>query len=134
MNICLLTFDIKTDNGGHLVPLEALQQIPFSIQRVFFSYQIHPGTRRACHAHKDFQEVLICLQGSCRLHLDDGFTSQELVLDRPDRGLCIGPGVWEEVFECSPDCILLGLADMPYDRESFIWDYETFQRTRVDRP
>jgi len=133
MNAYTLTFEIKTDKGGHLVPLGGMDQIPFSIHRVFFTYQIQPNTERACHAHKNFQEVLICLQGQCTVRLDDGETRQEIILDRPDMGICIGPGVWEEVINCSTDCVLLGLADKPYDRDAFIWDYNTFRGIQAGR-
>jgi hypothetical protein len=126
LNVRILRFDLKNDKGGTLVPFEENQQIPFSIKRVFSLFDVQPGIIRGAHAHKNFQEVLVALKGSCKMRLDDGVEKKEIILNHPESGLCIGVGVWEEVFDFSPNCILLGLADKDYVHDDFIWDYADF--------
>ena len=38
----------------------------------YYIYGISQDAVRGCHAHKQLQQVLICVQGSCKVMLDDG--------------------------------------------------------------
>jgi WxcM-like, C-terminal len=134
MNGHWLSFELKTEKGGVLVPLETGREIPFAIRRVFFLREVGAKSRRGQHAHKNFQEVLICLEGHCRVRLDDGHTVEEYCLDRPDRGLLIGARIWEEAFDFSPDCILLGLADNAYAENDLYLDYTEFLKIQRAKP
>jgi len=58
--------------------------------------------------------------------VDDGRQRTAFRLDRPDRGLLIGPGIWREMSDFSADCVLVVLADRAYDETDYIRDYATF--------
>ena len=120
--LSLETHDAK---GAKLVALETQKVIPFEIRRVYFIDQPDPSIVHGRHAHKSGETVLVCLRGSCRVTLDDGRHKSEFLLDRADRALHVGPLVWEE-FTLSADGLLLVLADAPYDRGSYIEDYDAF--------
>jgi dTDP-4-dehydrorhamnose 3,5-epimerase-like enzyme len=51
--------------------------------------------------------------------LEDAKGREDVFLNRPDRGLLIGPGVWREIHDISPDCVLLVLADAEYDPSDY---------------
>lgn len=114
------------DERGGLISLEATKQIPFDIKRVYFIYKTQPGLARGFHAHKQLQQVAVCVSGKCRMVLDDGNKREELWLDSPDKGLFIGDLVWREMHDFSDDCVLLVLASEYYDESDYIRDYETF--------
>jgi len=80
---------------------------------------------RGRHAHRRGEQVLVCLQGSCAMTLDDARTTRTFVLDSPDRALHVGPMQWEE-FRLSSDAVLLVLADTPYDAADYIEDRAAF--------
>ena len=119
------------DHGGdacHLVVVEGGTDIPFEIRRVYSFSGVRSGERRGRHAHKTLRQVLVCLQGSCRVLLDDGKDSGEFLLSEPTKGLYIGPSVWRELYDFTPDAVVLVLADRLYDESDYIRDYAEFQR------
>lgn len=122
----LLEFDIKGDERGSLVALEAQRCIPFEIKRVYYIFGTQSGVVRGLHAHKELEQVAICLNGTCKFLMDDGQHRWTASLNRPDRGLFIGPMVWHEMSEFSPDCVLMVLASDHYDESDYIRDYDTF--------
>ena len=58
--------------------------------------------------------------------LDDGAARTHIKLDRPDLALEIGPMVWHEMHDFSPDCVMLVLADAPFDESDYIRNYDAF--------
>ena len=125
MRAAWIPFTTQDSKGGHLVALESHQDIPFEIRRVFFVYGQDSTRVRGRHAHLRGEQVLVCLDGRCAMTLDDGRSTQEFVLDRPDRGLYVGPMLWEE-FRFSSDAVLLVLASTAYDRADYIEDRANF--------
>ena len=125
----LLTLAANNEKGGLLVSLEKLG-IPFPIRRVFYILQVQTGAVRGEHAHRTLEEVVICLQGSCRIRLDDGDERHEVLLDSPTLGLYLKGMIWEQFYDFSQDCILLALANEPYDPTDYITDYQEFLKER----
>jgi dTDP-4-dehydrorhamnose 3,5-epimerase-like enzyme len=115
------------DERGTLVAIEAGEGgVPFTIKRVFYMYGTKPGVRRGKHAHQRLRELAVAVSGSCRFLLDDGRHRAEILLDRPTRGLLLEPGIWVEMFDFSPDCVLMVLANEPYDPSEYVRDYQEF--------
>jgi hypothetical protein len=59
--------------------------------------------------------------------LDDGVDRIEATLDSPEKGLLIVESVWREMYDFSPDCVLLVLASDYYDESDYIRDYVEFR-------
>ena len=87
--------------------------------------------RRGFHAHKALEQVLICIHGSCKIHLDDGKEKQEISLDVPYEGIYLKGAIWREMYNFSEDAVLMVLASEPYDESDYIRDYEEFLRYKV---
>ena len=125
--VCLQIFD--EGSHGHLGVGESFRQIPFEIRRFYtISGLTHPGAVRGSHAHKKLEQVLFCLRGIAEIFVDDGFKTRVLILDAPDTGLYIPPGIWHEVRGFKNDALLLVLASSLYDESDYIRDYEEFCR------
>lgn len=114
------------DDRGNLVSLESNKNIPFDIKRVYYIYKTKEDVARGFHAHKDLQQVAICIAGKCRIDLDDGKEKAQVWLDSPTKGLLINKMVWHEMHEFSEDCVLMVLADALYDEGDYIRDYSEF--------
>ena len=125
MRATWIPFTTHDAKGGHLVALESHRDLPFEIRRVFFVYGQDSTRVRGQHAHLRGEQVLVCLHGHFAMTLDDGRFAEEFVLDRADRGLHVGPMLWEE-FRLSSDAVLLVLASTAYDRADYIEDYAEF--------
>ena len=102
--------------------------IPFSIKRVYYLYDVPLNGERGGHAHKNLFQVLIALNGSFELLLDDGEKSKKIVLDRPDIGLYIPNGIWREMNKFSKNSVCLVLASEDYDENDYIRNYQEFKK------
>ena len=126
MEITKFHFNIHGDDRGQLVAVEEGNDIPFKVRRVYYLYDTVEGVRRGYHAHKNLQQVLICVHGSCKILLDDGETKEVVELNRPEEGLYIANNIWREMFHFSSDAVLLVLASELYDEADYIRDYSDF--------
>lgn len=136
MQTTLYDFTPHGDDRGQLVALEEYREIPFAIRRVYYMYHTAPEAVRGKHAHRSLRQVLVCVHGSCKVLLDDGRERQTVTLDKPWQGLEIANVVWREMFDFSPDAVLMVLASAPYDESDYIRDYREFQeflRVREER-
>ncbi|MGI8487680.1 FdtA/QdtA family cupin domain-containing protein [Pectobacterium sp. S5] len=126
MQVKIIQLQTHGDDRGALVALEQEKNIPFDIKRVYYLFKTKEGVRRGFHAHKTLKQVAIAVRGSCRFLLDDGNEKVELVLDNPAQGVVIEPHFWHEMYDFSEDCVLMVLADQPYDESDYIRDYDIF--------
>src|SRR4051794_15949018 len=85
------------DDGidGSLMIAEAGRAVPSPIARVYFTPRLsNPDAVRGKHAHRALQQAIFSILGSFELDLDDGERRTSVVLDRPDRGIYLGPRLW----------------------------------------
>lgn len=126
MDIKFYEFPPHGDDRGQLVAIEAMKDLPFPIKRVYYIYDTLPGVRRGFHAHKNLQQILISVSGSCKIHLDNGTDTAEVTLDQPNVGLYIANDMWREMYDFTPGAVLLVLASEYYDEADYIRNYEDF--------
>ncbi len=126
MLIKVLDFNILGDERGQLVAIEGNRHIPFDIKRVYYLFGTKPSIARGFHAHKALQQVAVCISGSCRFVMDDGVNKESIVLDSANKGLFIDAMQWHEMYDFSPDCVLMVLASDIYDESDYIRDYKEF--------
>lgn len=119
-----------------LIPLEEniniANDIPFSVKRVFYIYDIPEGERRGMHAHKLCHEILIAINGSFVVELNDGINKKTVTLDSSSYGLHIPPGIWALETEYSTNARCMALASDEYDPMNYIHSYSDFIKYRQD--
>ncbi len=126
MDIKKYTFPPHGDDRGQLVAIEQMKDLPFEIKRVYYIYDTLVDVVRGHHAHKCLKQILICVHGSCKIHLDDGHETAEVLLDKPNEGLYIENDMWRELYDFTPDAVLLVLASEYYDESDYIRNYDEF--------
>ena len=94
MEIKKYYFPPHGDERGQLVAVEEGKDIPFEVKRVYYIYDTLAGVRRGFHAHKNLEQILICVHGSCKVLLDDGTQKETVTLDKPYEGLYIANNIW----------------------------------------
>jgi len=119
-------FQPHGDNRGQLVAIEEFKDIPFRIKRVYYMYDTVAGVVRGKHAHKSLEQILICIHGSCKILLDNGFEKKIVPLEKPYEGLYIASDMWREMYDFSPDAVLMVLASELYNEKDYIRDYDEF--------
>ena len=126
--IQLIDIPQRGDARGQLSVAELGGALPFPVRRAYWIHGTALGVSRGFHAHKKLRQLCVCVAGSVRLSLFDGRREEGVTLDSSARGLLIGPGLWHEMHDFSPDCVLLVLADAEYDETDYIRDREQFIR------
>jgi hypothetical protein len=114
------------NRAGNITSLNNLEEIPFAIKRVYYSYDIPGGEGRGGHAHKNLEQVIIAATGSFDITLDDGKSKKTVMLNRPNFGLHILPGMWRDITNFSSGSICLVLASKLYDASDYIRSYNDF--------
>lgn len=112
--------------AGNITPVHNDLEIPFAVKRIFYLYDIPGGESRGAHAHKECHQFLIAASGSFEVLLDDGFTKRQIMLNRPDIGLHIPPGIWASEVNFSSGAICLVLASHQYSEDDYVRDYGSF--------
>ena len=126
-DICkTIFFSEMGDERGNLVVIEGHQDIPFEIKRVFYMYGSDPNIVRGQHANRRSSFVLINVSGTSKVRITDGTDELIVVLDKPRMGVYIPPMYWKDMYDFSPDSVLLVLSDEHYDGSEYIRDYTAF--------
>ena len=133
MQVVKYVFQPHGDSRGQLVALEEFKDIPFQIRRVYYMYDTGAGVVRGRHAHRSLEQILICIHGSCKILLDNGYEKKVVPLERPYEGLYVANDMWREMYDFSPDAVLLVLASELYDEKDYIRDYDEFLKFIEER-
>ena len=115
------------DKRGNLSFIEEFKNIPFKIARVYWIYDVPGGEVRGGHAYRENEEFIVALSGSFDVVLDDGKKKKIFSLNRSYYGLYVPKGLWREMNNFSTNPLALVLASTTYNREDYIFDYDSFK-------
>lgn len=113
------------EDNGDLVVMEGMTNIPFSIARVFV-VRAPEGAIRGQHAHKMCSQFLTCPRGLVEVECTDGDQSTTIILDHPNVGLLVPPGIWSQQTYTVQGTALTVLCDRPYEADDYIREYQEF--------
>lgn len=123
----MLDFPEHGDERGHLVIAEGMKDIPFEIKRVFYIYGSEQDVIRGRHANRKTEFVLINVAGTSKVKVKDGEGNEAIFcLNRPHTGIYLPTMVWKDMYDFSPDSVLLVLASEYYDASEYIRNYDDF--------
>ena len=120
-----------TDERGAISVMD--KELPFQVRRVFWLHHIADGKDRGEHALLDSTEIIVAVHGSFVLDLDDTVNKTSVLLDSPDKGLVIRPGVWFRTHSYKNDGVSLILAEEEYARNKYTYDYEEYKALRASK-
>ena len=123
---CVVAIPVVADSRGALSYAELGDQLPFEVRRYFLLFDVPEGAIRGAHAHRELQQFIVCVHGSCRVIVDDGVHRDELRLSSPDRGVYVPPPLWTTIVPDSRDTAVIVLASAEYDPDDYIRDYDEF--------
>lgn len=106
-------------DSGVLIPIE-LDGLPFYPKRVFFIRDVPSGTVRGQHAHRSDRQILFCLNGAIKVTTCYNDETLVKVLDQPNCGLLIEPGVWSSQEYLLSDSVLLVFSSARYDPDDYV--------------
>ncbi|MBV4553018.1 FdtA/QdtA family cupin domain-containing protein [Pseudomonas sp. SWRI102] len=121
-----IQFPVLGDERGQLYVMEGRRNIPFDVKRAYYLVGTLEGVSRGFHAHKELQQIAVCVSGKCKMLLDDGVQRSQVLLDEPNKAICIDKMVWHEMHDFTHDCVMLVLASDYYDESDYIRNYDDF--------
>jgi hypothetical protein len=111
---------------GNLTSVNNTIEIPFEIERIYYLFDVPSGESRGGHGHKYLEQIIIAVSGSFTVTIDDGKRKQSFLLNKPNFGLYMKPGIWRDLSDFSSGATCLVLASDPYDEADYIRDYKEF--------
>ena len=115
------------DPRGNLTVAEGDNHVPFSVARVYWTYDVPAGESRGGHAHKQCREFIIAVSGSFDVTVDNGRgDKQTFHLNHPYQGLLVETGIWRTLDDFSSGAVCLVLASDPFDVADYWYDYDEF--------
>ncbi|MGM9803010.1 MAG: sugar 3,4-ketoisomerase [Muribaculaceae bacterium] len=122
----IIALDTHHHANGNLVAAQQGSPLPFGIKRVYYLHDVPTGAERGGHSHKACYEFLVAASGSFSVTIDDGTNSRQVMLNRPDQGLLITPGIWRTLQDFSSGSVCLVLASEPYCEDDYLRQYSDF--------
>ncbi len=117
------------DDRGNLSFVENEAQIPFTIRRVHWIYDVPGGEKRGGLAYKETEEFIIALSGSFDVVVDNCVECQRFFLNRSYMGVYIPKGLWRSIENFSTNSLALICASTHYDLKDVIRDYNEFKKS-----
>jgi hypothetical protein len=119
------------DRNGKITFVNNNIDLPFGVQRIFYLYDIPGGESRGAHAHIKCHQFLVAASGSFEIVIDDGKTKRQILLNQPNLGLYIPPGIWASEVNFSSGSVCLVLASDKYDESDYIRKYSDFLKFKL---
>jgi hypothetical protein len=116
------------DPRGNLTVAEQLREVPFNVERVYWTYDVPAGESRGGHAHRECEEVIVAVSGSFDVTLDNGEERKTYHLNHPYQGLYVGTGIWRTLDDFSSGAVCLVIASHLFEEEDYIRDYDEYQK------
>ena len=111
---------------GTLSFIEAKRHVPFSIERVYWVYDVPGSQTRGGHAFRTQHELIVALSGSFEVVVDTGGQQYTYQLNRAFHGLYIPPLVWRHFAAFATNSLALVLSSADFDEGDYIRDYQEY--------
>ena len=112
---------------GYISVASVADQIAFSPERIFWTYETPSNISRGRHAHYQTEMILLAMNGSITVKCEDALgQSYNFKLEHPNQGLFVPKLCWHEMFY-TEGAVQLAIASTPYDEKDYIRNYEDFQ-------
>ena len=124
-NCKIISLPTFSNKKGDLSFIESSNHVPFEIKRIYYLYSNNTNSR-GNHAHKNLYQLLIAVNGSFSVTLDDGSMQADYFLNNPGEGLLICPMIWRRLSNFSKNSVCLVLASLEYSEDDYFRDYDEF--------
>ena len=127
----IIDFPKVEDPRGNLTFLQNRDQIPFEIQRVFWTYDVPGGEIRGGHAYRQQQELIIALSGSFDVIITypEG-REEKYSLNRSYYGLYVPALTWRHMENFATNSLGVHLSSAKYDPSDYLRDFSKFVKIK----
>ena len=127
----IIHFPKIEDPRGNLTFMQYTDQIPFKIERVFWTYDVPGGEIRGGHAFYNQHEIIIALSGSfdCVITNKDGI-QEKYSLNRSYYGLYVPSKTWRHIENFSTNALSLHISSTKYNEEEYLRDFDYYKNMK----
>ena len=124
----IIDFPKIQDPRGNLTFLQYKDQIPFEIQRIFWTYDVPGGEIRGGHAYYEQKEIIVAISGSFDVIITnaDG-TTEKFSLNRSYYGLYLPAKTWRHIENFSTNSLSLHISSEIFSKDDYIRDFKEFK-------
>ena len=97
-----------------------LRSLPFDSVRVFFVSGVEPGAVRGGHAHKECDQVLVCVAGRIRVDLRRGDKHETIDCVPDGSGVLVPKRTWAQQTYVEANSVLAVFCSHPFDIDSYL--------------
>jgi mannose-6-phosphate isomerase-like protein (cupin superfamily) len=116
---------------GYLSIIENSINLPFTLERIFWTFHTPDSIVRGRHAHYNTEMVLIALSGRIIVNTEMpvNLKREIYILENPNEGLYIPKQCWHTM-QYSHNSVQLVIASTKYNETDYIRDYSVFQKIK----
>lgn len=114
------------DHRGNLSVIEENKDVPFSIKRAYWIYDVPGGENRGGHAYITNKEFIVAISGSFDVLLDNGKQKEVFHLNRSYYGLYVPNGIWRQMLNFSTNSLAFIVSSEAYDDADYLRNYDAF--------
>ncbi|GGD25834.1 sugar 3,4-ketoisomerase [Flavobacterium orientale] len=129
-DIQFIKLPVVEDSRGNLAYIQN-DVLPFHFKRVYYLFDVPSTSQRGGHSHINQNQILIALSGSFEVVIYDGKNEKRILLNKPNIGLQIVPGLWRELQNFSSGAVCLVIAEDVFDESDYIRDFELFKKSKT---
>mgnify|MGYP006187213723 FL=1 len=128
-DIQMIKLPVVEDSRGNLAFIQN-DVLPFHFKRVYYLFDVPSTSHRGGHSHIRQNQILIALSGSFEVVIHDGLEQKSVLLNKPNVGLQIVPGLWRELQNFSSGAVCLVIAEDVFDESDYIREFELFKKSK----
>jgi hypothetical protein len=128
MEARLIHFPKITDPRGNLTFLQNPEQLPFKLERVFWTYDVPGGETRGGHAYRQQKEIIVALSGSFDVvitHINGN--KEKFSLNRSYYGLYLPALTWRHMENFSTNSVGFHMSSRFFNPDDYIRDFALYK-------
>jgi hypothetical protein len=122
----IITLEKHHHENGNLSVVESGNELPFTINRVYYLYDVPGGVERGGHSHRQCYEFIMAVSGSFSIEIFDGAERRTVNLNRSNCGLLVVPGIWRVLDNFSSGSVCLVVASETYNEADYVRSLDEF--------
>ncbi len=123
-----ITSQDLTDATSRSIVVEGMKDVPFEIRRVFYIFgEGNVGFVRGKHANRKSEFVLFNISGRSKVKvIDEDLSETVYELNEPKDAVYLPRMIWKEMYDFTPDSVLMVITNEYYDGTEYIRDFDAF--------
>lgn len=128
----IINFPKIGDSSIGYISLAEKTNLPFEVNRVYWTYYTPENVERGGHAHYELEQILVAVSGRIIVTTEmPGGIKDRFILETPNIGLYIPKFCWH-VMRYSHNSCQMCIAKMVYEESDYIRDYNKFKDLKSD--